>query len=102
MVINKRAAVKLKQSIRQIDRMIAGYKDFGKEFLYTEIVVENQKKPFTEDFKTEIELLYTSKYFDCTYTDFKEYLETREKHKNICRRSKSNPERYIYFLSSNS
>lgn len=28
----QRATVTLKRSIRQIDRMIAGYKEFGKEF----------------------------------------------------------------------
>ena len=28
----QRAAVTLKRSIRQIDRMIAGYKEYGKEF----------------------------------------------------------------------
>ena len=74
----QRAAVKLKRSIRQIDRMIAGYKSFGKEFFIHGNRGRKPAKAFTEDFKTEIELLYTSKYFDCTYTDFKEYLETRE------------------------
>lgn len=74
----QRAAVKLKRSIRQIDRMISGYKQYGKEFF---IHGNRGRKPvtaFTEEFKTEIELLYTNKYFDCTYTAFKEYLETRE------------------------
>ena len=37
----QRAAVTLKRSIRQIDRMIAGYKEYGKAFLYTVIVVES-------------------------------------------------------------
>ena len=58
--------------------MIAGYKKYGKEFF---IQGNHGRKPsgaFTEEFKTEIELLYTNKYFDCTYTSFKEYLETRE------------------------
>ena len=31
----QRASVTLKKSIRQIDRMIAGYKKYGKEFLET-------------------------------------------------------------------
>ena len=31
----QRAAIKLKRSVRQIDRMIAGYKEHGKEFLET-------------------------------------------------------------------
>lgn len=74
----KRASIKLKRSIRQIDRMIAGYKEYGKEFF---IHGNRGRKPsiaLSEDLKTEIELLYTNKYFDCTYTAFKEYLETRE------------------------
>ena len=74
----QRAAIKLKRSIRQINRMIAGYKEFGKEFF---VHGNRGRKPInalTEDFKTEIELLYINKYFDCTYTAFKEYLETRE------------------------
>ena len=74
----KRAAVKLKRSIRQVDRMIAGYKEFGKEFFVHGNRGRKPVKAFSEDFKTEIELLYTTKYFDCTYTDFKEYLESRE------------------------
>jgi len=35
----QRAAVTLKRSIRQIDRMIAGYKEYG--ILYTVIVIES-------------------------------------------------------------
>ena len=74
----KRAAIKLKRSIRQVDRMILGYKKYGKEFF---VHGNRGRKPitaFTEEFKTKIELLYITKYFDCTYTSFKEYLETRE------------------------
>ena len=74
----QRAAVKLKRSIRQIDRMIAGYKEFGKEFFVHGNRGRKPKNALTEEFKTEIELLYTNKYFDCTYTKFKEFLETRE------------------------
>ena len=37
----KRAAVMLNRSVRQIDRMIAGYKEKGKEFLCMVIVEEN-------------------------------------------------------------
>ena len=74
----KRASIVLKRSIRQIDRMIAGYKQFGKEFF---IHGNRGRKPvnaLTDEFKTEIEMLYINKYFDCTYTSFQEYLETRE------------------------
>ena len=37
----KRAAIKLQCTVRSIDRMIAGYKEKGKEFLYMVIVAEN-------------------------------------------------------------
>lgn len=74
----QRAAIKLKRSLRQIDRMIAGYNKFGKEFFVHGNRGRKPKSALSEDFKTEIELLYTNKYFDCTYTKFKEFLETRE------------------------
>ena len=74
----QRAAVKLKKSIRQIDRMIAGYKEFGKEFFVHGNRGRKPKNALTDELKTEIELLYINKYFDCTYTLFKELLERRE------------------------
>ena len=74
----QRAAIKLKRSIRQINRMIAGYKEFGKEFFVHGNRGRKPVKALTEELKTEVELLYTNKYFDCTYTSFKEYLDTRE------------------------
>ena len=69
----QRAAVKLKRSIRQIDRMIAGYKEFGKEFFVHGNRGRKPKNALTDELKTEIEL-----FFDCTYTLFKELLERRE------------------------
>ena len=74
----KRAAVMLNRSIRQIDRMIAGYKEKGKEFF---IHGNRGRKPahaLSEEEKTEIEQIYLSKYFDCTYTSFSEYLAKDE------------------------
>ena len=50
----QRAAIKLKRSIRQIDRMIAGYKKFGKDFFVHGNRGRKPAKAFTEDFKTEI------------------------------------------------
>ena len=47
----KRAAIKLKRSVRQIDRMIAGYKEYGKDFLYMVIVVENHQEPSQRNLK---------------------------------------------------
>lgn len=74
----QRAAVKLKRSIRQVDRMIAGYKKYGKEFFVHGNRGRKPANALSEELKTEIELLYTNKYFDCTYKLFQEYLETRE------------------------
>ncbi|EKC77035.1 transposase protein, partial [human gut metagenome] len=74
----ERAAVALGRSVRQIDRMIAGYKAKGKEFF---IHGNRNRKPvhaLTEAQKTEIEQIYLSKYFDCTYTAFTEYLAQKE------------------------
>jgi transposase len=74
----KRASIKLNLSIRQINRLINGYKEFGKEFFVHGNRGRKPSHALTEDFKNKIEELYTTKYFDCTYTAFKEYLEMRE------------------------
>ena len=75
----ERARIKLKlKSIRQVNRLIAGYKEFGKEFFVHGNRGRKPKHALTNEFKDEIETLYTSKYFDCTYTHFTEYLAERE------------------------
>ena len=75
----ERTRIKLKlKSIRQINRLIAGYKEFGKEFFVHGNRGRKPKHALTDEFKNEIETLYTSKYFDCTYTQFTEYLAERE------------------------
>ena len=66
------------KSIRQINRLIAGYKEYGKEFFVHGNKGRKPKHALTNEFKDEIETLYTSKYFDCTYTQFAEYLADRE------------------------
>ena len=66
------------KSIRQINRLIAGYKEYGKEFFIHGNRERKPKHALTDEFKNEIENLYTSKYFDCTYTQFTEYLAERE------------------------
>ena len=74
----KRAAIQLNRSIRQVDRMIAGYKAKGKEFF---VHGNRGRKPahaLTDEEKNEIEQLYQNKYFDCTYTAFEEFLAERE------------------------
>lgn len=75
----ERARIKLKlKSIRQVNRLIAGYKEFGKEFFVHGNRGRKPKHALKDEFKDEIETLYTSKYFDCTYTQFTEYLAERE------------------------
>lgn len=75
----ERARIKLGlKSIRQINRLIAGYNQYGKEFFVHGNRGRKPKHALTNDFKDEIEILYTSKYFDCTYTQFTEYLAERE------------------------
>ena len=74
-----RARIKLGlKSIRQINRLIKGYNEYGKEFFVHGNRGRKPKHALTSEFKDEIELLYTSKYFDCTYTQFTEYLGERE------------------------
>ena len=66
------------KSIRQINRLIKGYNEYGKEFFIHGNKGRKPKHALTSEYKDEIELLYTSKYFDCTYTQFAEYLDERE------------------------
>ena len=75
----ERARIKLGlKSIRQINRLIAGYKQYGKDFFVHGNRGRKPKHALSSELKDEIELLYTSKYFDCTYTQFTEYLSERE------------------------
>lgn len=74
-----RARIKLGlKSIRHVNRLIAGYKEFGKEFFVHGNRGRKPKHALSFEFKDEIENLYLSKYFDCTYTQFTEYLAERE------------------------
>ena len=66
------------KSSRQVNRLIAGYKEYGKEFFIHGNRGRKPKNALTDELKDEIETLYTSKYFDCTYTQFTEYLADRE------------------------
>lgn len=74
----KRVAIELGLTIRQIDRLIVGYKKYGKEFF---VHGNRGRKPATAltlELKDKIEDLYNTKYFDCTYTLFTEFLAERE------------------------
>lgn len=74
----KRAAIKLRLTERQINRLIAGYKQFGKEFFVHGNRGRKPANALSDDDKKQIEDLYNSKYFDCTYTQFTEFLAERE------------------------
>lgn len=75
----ERAKIKLNlKSIRQINRLIVGYKAYGKEFFVHGNRGRKPKHALSSEIKDEIETLYTSKYFDCTYTQFAEYLAEKE------------------------
>ena len=74
----KRAANKLKITERQINRLIAGYKEFGKEFFIHGNRGRKPSNALSIELKNQIEDLYNTKYFDCTYTQFTEFLAERE------------------------
>ena len=78
MATKKRAAIKLNCSVRSIDRMIAGYKAKGKEFFIHGNRGRVPVKALPVELKDEIEQLYLSKYYDCNYTVFTEFLAERE------------------------
>lgn len=74
----KRAATHLGLSVRHINRLIARYKLCGKKSF---VHGNRGKKPVTalsDEIKDQIEDLYITKYFDCTYTHFTELLAERE------------------------
>lgn len=73
-----RAASKLKLTVRQINRLIVGYKKWGKDFF---VHGNRNRKPthaLSLEQKDKIEDLYNTKYFDCTYTLFTELLAQKE------------------------
>ena len=74
----KRAANKLRLTERQINRLIAGYKQFGKEFFVHGNRGRKPANALSDDDKNQIEDLYITKYFDCTYTQFTEFLADKE------------------------
>ena len=74
----KRAATKLRITERQVNRLIAGYKQSGKEFFVHGNRGRKPANALSFETKQLIEDLYNTKYFDCTYTQFAEYLSDRE------------------------
>ena len=76
----KRAAIELDVTVRQINRMIAGYKAYGKEFFVHGNRGRQPQHTLSIELKQQIIDLYTSKYWDCNYRFFTELLA---KHENI-------------------
>lgn len=75
----ERARIKLGlKSIRQVNRLIAGYKKYGKEFFVHGNRGRKPSHALSDEQKNQIEDLYNTKYFDCTYTQFTEFLQERE------------------------
>lgn len=92
----KRAAIKLRLSVRQINRLIAGYKQFGKEFFAHGNRGRKPASALSIELKNQIEDLYITKYFDCSYTLFTEFLADKENiHLSIAEVGQILRERYI-------
>ena len=73
-----RAAIELGCSRRTIDRMLVGYKTFGKGFF---LHGNRNRKPvlaFSNDKKSLISGLYLNKYYDASFTHFAELLKEFE------------------------
>jgi hypothetical protein len=76
----KRASIKLDCSIRHINRLIAGYNAYGKDFFVHGNRGRQPAHTLSFDLKNQIIELYTSKYWDCNFRFFTELLL---KHENI-------------------
>lgn len=74
----KRVATKLGLTVRQINRLIAGYNSFGKQFFVHGNRGRKPSHALSIEMKNQIEDLYNTKYFDCTYTLFTELLAEKE------------------------
>lgn len=73
-----RASIKLGCTVGHIDRIIAGYKEKGKLYFVHWNRGRTPVHTLSEEQKTEIEQLYLSKYYDCNYTLFTEFLSIDE------------------------
>lgn len=74
----KRAAIELGLSLRQINRLVKGYKEHGKAFF---IHGNRGRKPvhtIPDNIRNTVIDLYRTKYFDANFAHFKELLESIE------------------------
>lgn len=74
----KRAAIELGLTIRQINRLIAGYNAYGKEFFVHGNRGRKPQHTLSLELRQQIVDLYTSKYFDCNFRFFTELLAIHE------------------------
>lgn len=74
----KRAATKLKCSIRNINRLLVGYKKHGKSYFVHGNRSKTPAITIDSNIKKEIVDLYTNKYYDSNFTHYTELLESIE------------------------
>jgi len=70
----KRAAIELDLTIRQINRLINGYKAYGKEFFIHGNRNHIPQNKLSYELRQQIVELYETKYYDCNFSFFRELL----------------------------
>lgn len=74
----QRAALTLGCTVRHINRMLAGYKEHGKEFFSHGNKGRKPAITIPEDVRANVIDLYRNKYYDANFTHFTELLESVE------------------------
>ena len=74
----KRAAIELGVTVRQINRMIAAYNAYGKEFFVHGNRGRQPVHTLSLELRQQIVDLFSSKYYDCSYRFFTELLKIHE------------------------
>lgn len=74
----KRAALELDITTRQINRLLIGYAEFGKEFFIHKNRGRKPSNYISQEIKNTVIDLYTNKYWDCNYSFFTDILNIRE------------------------
>ncbi|WP_252198458.1 hypothetical protein [Clostridium sp. MCC353] len=74
----ERAALTLGCTIRHINRMLAGYKTYGKEYFVHGNKGRQPANTIQNDVKITIINLYRSKYYDANFTHYTELLDRHE------------------------
>ncbi len=74
----KRAAVELQCSLCHVNRMLAGYEKYGKEFFSHGNKGRKPAITISDQVKESIILLYRNKYYDANIRHFTELLKEKE------------------------